>query len=46
VGLRFELPKDFSGKQFKFWCNVHGKLHNDALQGEIFVVKSKQGRSH
>jgi hypothetical protein len=46
VALRFELPKDFSGKQFKFWCNVHGKLHDDALQGEIFVVKSKQGRSH
>jgi hypothetical protein len=41
VALRFELPKDFSGKQFKFWCNVHGKLHGDALQGEIFVVKSK-----
>ena len=41
VALRFELPKGFSGKQFKFWCNVHGKLHNDTLQGEIFVVKSK-----
>ena len=41
VALRFELPKDFSGKQFKFWCNVHGKLHDDNLQGEIFVVKSK-----
>jgi hypothetical protein len=45
VALRFELPKGFSGKQFKFWCNVHGKLHNDALQGEILVVKSKQGTS-
>lgn len=45
VALRFELPKGFSGKQFKFWCNVHGKLHDDALQGEIFVVKSKQGTS-
>ena len=42
VVLRFELPKGFSGKQFKFWCNVHGKLHNDTLQGEIFVVKSKE----
>ena len=41
VALRFELPKDFSEKQFKFWCNVHGKLHNDTLQGEIFVLKSK-----
>ena len=41
VALRFELPKGFSGKHFKFWCNVHGKLHNDTLQGEIFVVKSK-----
>jgi len=41
VALRFELPKGFSGKQFKFWCNVHGKLHDDTLQGEIFVVKSK-----
>jgi len=41
VALRFELPKGFAGKQFKFWCNVHGKLHNDTLQGEIFVVKSK-----
>lgn len=45
VGLRFELPKDFSGKQFKFWCNVHGKLHGDALQGEMFVVKPKPGTS-
>jgi hypothetical protein len=45
VALRFELPKGFAGKQFKFWCNVHGKLHGDALQGEIFVLKSKQGRS-
>jgi len=41
VALRFELPKDFFGKQFKFWCNVHGKLHGDTLQGEIFVVKPK-----
>src|SRR5215831_20338013 len=41
VALRFELPTGFSGKQFKFWCNVHGKIHNDTLQGEIFVVKSK-----
>ena len=41
VALRFELPEGFSGKQFKFWCNIHGKLHNDTLQGEIFVVKSK-----
>ena len=45
VALRFELPKDFSGELFKFWCNVHGKLHGDALQGEIFVVKPKQGTS-
>jgi len=45
VALRFELPKGFTGKQFKFWCNVHGKLHNDTLQGEIFVVKSKPGTS-
>jgi hypothetical protein len=45
VALRFELPKGFSGKQFKFWCNVHGKLHGDVLQGEIFVVKSKPGTS-
>ena len=43
VALRFELPKGFSGKQFKFWCNVHGKLHDDTLQGEIFVMKSKHG---
>jgi hypothetical protein len=43
VGLRFELPKDFAGDLFKFWCNVHGKLHGDVLQGEIFVVKPKQG---
>lgn len=45
VALRFELPKDFFGKQFKFWCNVHGKLHGDTLQGEIFVVKPKRGTS-
>jgi len=45
VALRFDLPKDFSGKQFKFWCNVHGKLHGDNLQGEMFVVKSKPGPS-
>src|SRR5690242_14247053 len=25
VALRFELPKDFNGELFKFWCNVHGK---------------------
>ena len=43
VALRFELPKDFSGELFKFWCNVHGKLHGDVLQGEIFVVKPKHG---
>lgn len=43
VGLRFDLPKDFSGDMFKFWCNVHGKLHGDVLQGEIFVVKPKHG---
>ena len=43
VGLRFELPKDFAGDFFKFWCNVHGKLHGDVLQGEIFVVKSQKG---
>ena len=45
VALRFELPKDFSGELFKFWCNVHGKLHGDVLQGEIFVVKARQGTS-
>jgi len=43
VALGFELPKMFAGKQFKFWCNVHGKLHDDTLQGEIFVIKTKQG---
>ncbi len=43
VALRFELPKDFTGELFKFWCNVHGKLHGDVLQGEIFVVKPKHG---
>jgi hypothetical protein len=43
VGLRFELPKDFAGDLFKFWCNLHGKLHGDVLQGEMFVVKPKQG---
>jgi hypothetical protein len=43
VALRFELPKDFNGDLFKFWCNLHGKLHGDMLQGEIFVVEPKQG---
>lgn len=43
VALRFELPKDFTGDLFKFWCNVHGKLHGDVLQGEIFVVKPQHG---
>ena len=43
VALRFELPKDFSGDLFKFWCNVHGKLHGDVLQGEMFIVKPKHG---
>ena len=43
VALRFELPKDFSGELFKFWCNVHGKLHGDVLQGEMFIVKPKHG---
>jgi len=45
VALRFELPKGFNGELFKFWCNVHGKLHGDALQGEIFVVRPKQRTS-
>jgi len=45
VALRFELPEGFSGKPFKFWCHVHGKLHHDPLQGELVVVKATHGTS-
>lgn len=41
VTLRFWLPDRFYD-QFHFWCNVHGKLHDDKMRGEIFVLKSKR----
>ena len=44
VILRFELPERSTGL-FKFWCNVHGKIHGDVMRGEILVLKSEQGLS-
>ncbi len=38
VALRFDVP-DAGYDQFHFWCNVHGKLLDDSMRGEIFIVK-------
>lgn len=38
VLLRFDVP-DAGYDQFHFWCNIHGKLLDDPMRGEIFVLK-------
>jgi hypothetical protein len=41
VMLRFSVP-DASFDRFHFWCNIHGKLLDDSMRGEIFVLQAKQ----
>lgn len=41
VTLRFEIP-DASFDRFHFWCNIHGKLLDDPMRGEIFILDAKQ----
>jgi hypothetical protein len=41
VMLRFEIP-DAGFDQFHFWCNIHGKMLDDAMRGEIFILHTKQ----
>lgn len=40
VTLRFEIP-DADFDKFHFWCNIHGKLLDDAMRGEIFILQAK-----
>ena len=40
VMLRFEIP-DAGFDQFHFWCNIHGKMLDDAMRGEIFILHTK-----
>lgn len=37
VLLRFDIP-DAGFDQFHFWCNIHGKLLDDTMRGEIFIL--------
>jgi hypothetical protein len=41
VMLRFDIP-DAGFDQFHFWCNIHGKLLDDTMRGEIFILHAKQ----
>ena len=41
VMLRFDIP-DAGFDQFHFWCNIHGKLLDDTVRGEIFILHAKQ----
>jgi len=41
VMLRFIVP-EASVDRFHFWCNLHGKLLNDTMRGEIFILDAKQ----
>lgn len=41
VLLRFEVP-EAGFDQFHFWCNIHGKLFDDPMRGEIFILKPSQ----
>lgn len=41
VMLRFEIP-DAGFDRFHFWCNIHGKLLDDTMRGEIFILHAKQ----
>lgn len=40
VMLRFDIP-DAGFDQFHFWCNIHGKLIDDTMRGEIFILHAK-----
>jgi len=40
VTLRFDIP-DAGFDQFHFWCNIHGKFVDDAMRGEIFILRAK-----
>lgn len=40
VLLRFDIP-DAGFDQFHFWCNIHGKLLDDTMRGEIFILHTK-----
>jgi hypothetical protein len=39
VMLRFEIP-DAGFDRFHFWCNIHGKLLDDTMRGEIFILQA------
>jgi hypothetical protein len=44
VRLTFDVPQD--SKEFQnlyevFWCNVHGKQHNDKMRGEVLIVEQR-----
>jgi hypothetical protein len=41
VMLRFDIP-DAGYDQFHFWCNIHGRLLDDTMRGEIFILHAKQ----
>ena len=41
VMLRFSVP-EANFDRFHFWCNLHGKLLNDTMRGEIFILDAKQ----
>jgi hypothetical protein len=40
VLLRFDIP-DAGFDQFHFWCNIHGKLLDDTMRGEILILHTK-----
>jgi hypothetical protein len=40
VMLRFDIP-EAGFDQFHFWCNIHGKLLDDTMRGEIFILRAQ-----
>jgi hypothetical protein len=40
VLLRFDIP-EAGFDRFHFWCNIHGKLIDDTMRGEIFILHAK-----
>jgi hypothetical protein len=40
VMLRFDIP-EAGFDQFHFWCNIHGKLLDDTMRGEIFILHAQ-----
>lgn len=44
VLLRFDIP-DAGFDQFHFWCNIHGRLLDDTMRGEIFILHAKPSSS-